>query len=585
MALLSSAWAQGEKPTYDRAKADYVWLMGDENAEEVYGNWRSLADRFSRIFAAHPQGPYASGSLYWMARIHQGAYEKFSRKADYYAGMDAAKRLVNHFPRSRLADDAQYILGQLLERGGDLEQAYLAYLKVTVDYPTGDMVLPSKAKLDAIERKLTRPDPVEDKKNGAEGKPSPIRVKTLPAAPAQPQTAKPQTTKPEPSEPKLDLSLAAVSSLRHWSTGSYTRVVLSLERPVPYKSNLLKKNPEANKPRRLYLDLRGARLTPGVKETMPIEGSLLIRARVGQFSKDTVRLVLDIDNLSSYKVFSLDNPFRVVVDCFGEKAKTITRSVTRKTTLKKGRYAHKVKRGKATQKPPKVSLAAQLGLGIRKVVLDPGHGGKDPGANYRGLEEKDITLSIAKLAKPRIEKALGCEVILTRTNDKFLALEDRTAFANTREADLFISLHVNAAPSHRLNGLETYYLNLASDQEAMRVAARENATTKRSINDLEVILNDLMMNSKINESNRLARILHKATIRKLRTNYKVRDLKVKQAPFYVLIGARMPAVLCEVGFITNPTEHRRLSSHRYRERLAQALANGLAAYAKSLKKR
>jgi N-acetylmuramoyl-L-alanine amidase len=162
-------------------------------------------------------------------------------------------------------------------------------------------------------------------------------------------------------------------------------------------------------------------------------------------------------------------------------------------------------------------------------------------------------------------------------------LEDRTAFANTHDADLFVSLHINAAPSHRLNGLETYFLNLASDEESMRVAARENATTKRSISDLQVILNDLMLNSKINESNRLARALHKGMVGTLRKHYKVRDLKVKQAPFYVLIGARMPAVLCELGFITNPTEHQRLAKGRYRTRLAEALAAGVASYVRQLK--
>ena len=584
LGMLVPAWSQDEKSTYDQVKSDYIWLLNHEKAQRVYGNWRSLADRFNRVFAAYPHGPYASGALYWMARIHKGAYEKFQRKADFYAGMDSAKRLVNHFPKSRLADDAQYIIGQLMEDSGQMEQAYLAYLKVTVDYPGGDMVPPAKTKLDELEQKLTQPGAKTAEKDTAKAEPKPDEAQS---EKAQPEKAKPAPAEEpqKPEEPQPDLNLAEVSSLRHWSTKSYTRVVLSLERPVPYKSHLLKKNLKHGKPRRLYLDLRGARLTPSVQDNVPIKGALLVQARVGQFSKDTVRMVLDINNLTSYKVFSLDNPFRVVVDCFGSTEPEPEKNRIKLTKLSKGKYAHKVKRGRAKQKPPAVSLAAQLGLGIRKVVLDPGHGGKDPGANYRGLMEKDITLSIAKLAKPKIEKALGCEVILTRDRDVFLPLEDRTAIANTREADLFISLHVNAAPSHRLNGLETYYLNLASDQEAMRVAARENATSKRSISDLEVILNDLMMNSKINESNRLARALHKSTLRKLQTTYKVRDLKVKQAPFYVLIGARMPAVLCEVGFITNSVDHRRLGSTRYREHLAQGLTNGLTAYAKSLKKK
>jgi N-acetylmuramoyl-L-alanine amidase len=179
---------------------------------------------------------------------------------------------------------------------------------------------------------------------------------------------------------------------------------------------------------------------------------------------------------------------------------------------------------------------------------------------------------------------LGCKVYLTRTTDKFIPLEARTAYANTKDADLFISLHVNAAPSHRLKGVETYFLNLASDEESMRVAARENATTKRSISDLQVILNDLMLNSKINESHHLARDLHRGLLKILRKRYKVRDLRVKQAPFYVLIGARMPAVLVEMGFITNQIEHRRLASKRYRAAVAEGVAKGVVDYAEYLKK-
>ncbi len=367
-----------------------------------------------------------------------------------------------------------------------------------------------------------------------------------------------------------------MTEIRHWSTPTYTRVVLSLERPVPYTTNLIKKDPSHHKPQRLYLNFKGARLTPGIEDTVPIGDGLLQRARAGQYTKDTVRLVLDIKKLASYKVFTLDNPFRVVVDCFGpldkyDKAKASTKG------------ARKVKRGRAKEKPPEVGLAAALGLTVRRIVLDPGHGGTDPGASWKGLHEKDLVLDICKRAAPKLRKLLGAEVLLTRTSDRFLPLEDRTAYANTHEADLFVSVHLNAAASHRLSGLETYFLNLASDEESMRVAARENATTTRSISDLQVILNDLMLNSKINESNRLARALHKTMLTSVRKSYQVRDLKVKQAPFYVLIGARMPAVLCELGFITNPDEHQRLGSPRYRDFLADCLAQGIAAYVKELR--
>ncbi|MGD9124450.1 MAG: N-acetylmuramoyl-L-alanine amidase [Desulfarculaceae bacterium] len=548
-----AAEAQPEQAVYKRARADYHWLVNHPQARKVYHNWQSLKDRFARVYTANPQGPLASGSLFWMARIHKDAYAQFKRQQDFNEAVDLCQRLISHFPKNRLADDAQYMIGRLYEKAGDPKHAYLEYLKVTVNYPRGDMLKRAKARLDALEKELVGARIQAEKEDKAK----------------KDKQAKSEAAKP-------DATLADVTDLRHWSTPTYTRVVLTLERPVPYTANLLKKNQKAGKPRRLYIDLRGARLTEKVQETVPIGDGLLVRARAGQFKPDTVRLVLDTKHLASYKVFSLDNPFRLVVDCFGKVDKPKA-----KLTYPK---SQRVPRGRAKQKPPQLGLAAALGLTVKRVVLDPGHGGKDPGAIWRGLHEKDITLDVTRRVARKLAKLLGCKVLLTRNRDKFLALEARTAFANTQDADLFVSFHVNAAPSHRLSGLETYFLNFASDEESMRVAARENATSQRSISDLQVILNDLIRNTKINESNRLARSIHKKLVSEVRKQHKVRDLKVKQAPFYVLIGARMPAALVELGFITNPTEHRLLGSERYRELLAEGVAKGIADYARKLKR-
>lgn len=548
LSLALPAWGQDEGSVYKRAKSDYYWLIKNKEAKRVFQNWQTLADRFARIYTTDPQGPYAAGSLYWMGRIHAGAWRQFKRDTEFNEAVDALKRLIMHFPNSRLADDAQFLIGTLYEDSGDKKQAYLEYLRVTVNHPRGDQVKAAKKKLDALEKIIALGPQKDDS----------------PSAASSPEAAS-------------DPSLAMVTEIRHWSTPTYTRVVVSLERPVPYTTNLLKKDPSHHKPRRLYLNFKGSRLNPGIEDTVPIGDGLLRRARAGQYTSDTVRLVLDIQKLASYKVFTLDNPFRVVIDCFGPLDKE------QASSRKGGTQARKVARGRAKELPPDVGLAAALGLGVKTVVLDPGHGGKDPGAVWKGLYEKHLVLDICKRAAPKLRELLGAKVLLTRTSDTFLPLEDRTAFANTHDADIFVSVHLNAAASHRLNGIETYFLNLASDEESMRVAARENATTKRSISDLQVILNDLMLNSKINESNRLARALHKTVIEEISKKHRVRDLRVKQAPFYVLIGARMPAILCELGFITNPEEHQLLSSSRYREFLADALAKGVAAYVKELR--
>ena len=225
-----------------------------------------------------------------------------------------------------------------------------------------------------------------------------------------------------------------------------------------------------------------------------------------------------------------------------------------------------------------LTLAQQLGLGVRKIVIDPGHGGKDPGAMAFGLKEKDIVLKVARKVAQVLKTKHKYEVALTRTRDLYLPLEERTAIANTESGDLFLSIHVNAHPDKTIGGIETYFLNLATNADAMRVAALENATSTHSISELEDILSDLMKNSKIDESSRLARFVQTKLVNGMDKPYKARDLGVKQAPFYVLIGAEMPAVLAEISFITNPEEARLLQDERYLNRVAEHLAAGIVAY-------
>ncbi|MFZ5585688.1 MAG: N-acetylmuramoyl-L-alanine amidase [Thermodesulfobacteriota bacterium] len=586
LAAAAPALAQDDKAVYERARKDYLWLAGHPQARGVYQNWQGLYDRFAGIYTADPHGELAQNCLWWMGRVRAGVWEQFQRQSDFLEAVDLLRRFTNHFPRSRLADDAQMRLGQLYERAGDPQQAYLEYLRVTVNYPKGDMVVEAKQRLDALEKAL-RPA----LGGGSIVEQAQSRGARPPARLPEPETAASSPPAP-PAAPALDPSLAVLEQLRHWSTPSYTRVVLNLDRPVPYSANLLPAGQEAGKPRRLYVDLRGAQVAGGLKDLAPGDEGLLSTARAGQANGDTVRVALDVKHLVSYKIFTLDNPFRVVVDCFGHdqpvKVKTARppRPQPESADQPATRYAsqaRKVPRGRAKTEVEGLGLAAQLGLGVRRVVVDPGHGGKDPGSIWRGVKEKDLTLDIAKRVADKLRKKAGVEVLLTRSKDVTVPLEERTAFANTREADLFVSIHINAAPSPKLAGIETYFLNLAADEESVRVAARENATTQRSINDLQLILKDLMLSSKINESNRLAHTLHRELVGTLRKQYEVEDLKVKQAPFIVLIGARMPAVMAEVGFITNAQEHQRLTNPAYRDLVAEGIAAGVAAYARQLR--
>ena len=229
-------------------------------------------------------------------------------------------------------------------------------------------------------------------------------------------------------------------------------------------------------------------------------------------------------------------------------------------------------------------MAQQLGLKIKRIVIDAGHGGKDSGAVGRNrLKEKDVVLKIAKGLKETLSKETGAEIIMTRDDDTFIPLEERTAIANTKEADIFISVHANASFNRKAGGVETYFLNLTNDAVAIRLAARENAVSSKKMSDLQYILNDLIKTSKTNESSRLAAVVQESLVSNLKTKYNdVKGNGVKGAPFYVLVGTHMPSVLVEVSFISNPKEEARLSDSNYIKEIVAGITNGVNRYVKEM---
>jgi N-acetylmuramoyl-L-alanine amidase len=365
-----------------------------------------------------------------------------------------------------------------------------------------------------------------------------------------------------------------VTGLKFWSDPEYTRIVIYAENERDFTYRLLKKDPSINVPfQRLYVDIHDSRLATNFPEHTPIDDDLLKRARAGQHEPHSVRVVVDIKSFKNYKIFTLKDPFRIVMDIFGENAET---QVAKATPIDKP-ATHRI----TTDNLQSSSIAKQLALGVRKIVIDPGHGGKDPGAPgyLKNVWEKNITLKLATKLAVKLRDKLNCEVLLTRATDKYISLEERTAIANTKKADLFISLHCNASKSKKLKGFETYFLNLATDDQAIAVAARENATSRKNISDLESILNDLMQNAKIKESSRLASIVQNSMISNMKKKYsKIVDLGVKQAPFYVLIGARMPAILIETSFLSNKTECKRMVTEKYQNSVCDSITKGVEKY-------
>lgn len=374
-------------------------------------------------------------------------------------------------------------------------------------------------------------------------------------------------------------SQALVTDLRYWSNPDYTRIVITLDREVTFTPHKLRCDNQASIPERIYIDFAGARIAPGVKD-VSIEDGLLKAARVGQYRPDVVRVVLDVQNIRDYKIFPLSDPFRIIIDVKGERKTEISRFEETIQTLKADSVPVKEPVRFEREKTGSSFKPAK----IRRIVVDPGHGGHDPGAvGVDGLKEKDIVLSIALKLARQLKEQLGVDVVMTRSTDVFIPLEERTAIANKVNADLFLSVHANASLNKSASGIETYYLNLAKTDKAARVAARENNTSLEKVGLLQTILFDLMANYKINDSARLADDVQTALHGKLEKKFTgMKNLGVKQGPFYVLVGATMPSILVETAFVSNEHDAKLLTDSDYQEATAAGIIDGVRSYIKGL---
>jgi len=376
---------------------------------------------------------------------------------------------------------------------------------------------------------------------------------------------------------------AVLSEMKHWSTPDSTRISLELDRDVTWEAHELGKG-APGKPGRVYVDLKRTRLGKNVKN-ISIGDGLLKGARISQYRGDVVRVVLDTENIKEYKIFPLSNPARLVIDVRGERPTEISRLETSVTAMPERVVVPKLEEQSAVaekrSRPHKKPTISK----IRRVVIDPGHGGHDPGAvGPNGIQEKDVVLAIGLRLRELFKEELGLDVVMTRSTDVFIPLEERTAIANKVGADLFLSVHANAAPNRLAAGIETYYLNLAKTDKVAQLAAKENGTSLDKVSVLQAILFDLMANYKLNDSAHLADEVQKALHKKIRTHYSdVKNLGVKQGPFYVLIGASMPSILVETAFLSNAVEEFRLKDPAYQEMAAEGILDGVRRYITSLK--
>jgi N-acetylmuramoyl-L-alanine amidase len=538
---------------FQSANSVAIDLHRDTDKKKDRVSWMAVIHKYQNVAKNYPHSSFAPKARFKAAKLYEDLNKFSSNPKDLDHAVDTYLAIAEEYPGSPLADDSIYQAAQIYNfQLSSKQKAYTLYQKVITQYPDGDMSQIAREQLNSLN----------------------IEKKTVTGV--------------------SKAGLGELKTVRQWSDKDYTRIVINFDQNVSFNTFALPADAKVSKPNRVVIELDNAQVSPDIPFKTTVNDGILTTIRVSQFQKTKVRVVLDLAQKFSYHAFPLDGPSRLVVDIskvgaavkiasihpVHESSKTSGEVEVKKSPIRPESGFKKVPKWSKSQMSDDVpSIAAQLSLKVSKIVVDAGHGGKDPGAKGPGgTQEKDLTLAIAKSLTRRL-RLEGFEVYLTRDSDVFLTLEERTAFANKKRADLFVSIHINASGDTAAQGIETYFLNLTTDSSAIEVAARENATTSKSISDLQLIINDLMLNSKINESSRFANCVQKSLISSVLTNgYQGRDFGVKQAPFYVLLGAQMPSILCELGFITNNGDSSLLQSDAHQGTLIDGIAKGINKY-------
>ncbi|MBL90858.1 MAG: hypothetical protein CMH56_03490 [Myxococcales bacterium] len=546
---------------YQAIKKDVSKLRNDPAARKLRHNYENLIRRFERFNKANPKVARSDDALYVTAQLWDELARVSHLKVDRQQAARAYKQLRRKFPKSSLVDDALYRAAILkLDLESDRTGA-MALLEQIVNM--------GRTKADFYPKALQLKQELQSEKR-------------LVADKAE-STAHSKTVVHQQDAPmKHQLRRIVVDKEQELVELIFSGAVEVKRGDIPKRQNT---------PRRVFLDLKPAKLSRGLGASKWVGTQGIIRLRFAQYDPTTVRVVAELNDdremllgTDTHHGFSITMGFRTPAQ--GHAGHDHDELAQAKPLSSLKAFAEKQPAPtKATSKPEPPPLGANAsallassGFKTKRVVIDAGHGGKDPGAvGMKGTREKDLTLAIAKRIKATMAEELPeVEVIMTRDTDKFLKLKQRTELANEAEADIFISIHINASVNRRVRGVETYYLNVAHDRYAKRLSARENDMNENEISDLEFILADLMMKSNVNESIRLGKAVQQNVVSSLREQWPdVRDLGLRHALFYVLLGARMPAILVESSFVSNPKEEKRLRTPEYQQAIADGVISGV----------
>ncbi len=531
---------------YKQASKNYHLLYEIGEFRKYEHNWKNTITQFQKIYKKYPHTIYAPKSLYNIGTLYTSLY-RWNKKAE---NLDHSthyfQKIIKQYPKNYLADDAIFQIGENYILQNNSQKARISFQNLIKKHPQSLLVKNAKVKLAEI---------------------PPLKIKTAKIKKSKKITKSSKTT--------INPNLAQIKDLDYFTTSSWTRVILTLDKKTAYIYQTLEKNKKQKKPPRFYIDIQDSVLPQKFKTKIVSNNGIIKKLRIAQFSPQTTRLVIDLYTLSETKVFAtnLGKEHKIIIDILGSGDSPQLNAIL--DELKTD-----------NKKSSNVNFAETFGLKVNRIIIDPGHGGKDPGAvGNQKYYEKKIVLKLALILKSELQKALPkVKILLTRDTDKFISLEKRTAFANSRKGDLFISLHCNGLKNTKVKGIETYYLSLTKNKTALNLAARENSSSLKNISDLQAILNDLINQTKVPESKKLAQVVQKNLVQELKKNYSPKDLGVKKAPFLVLIGSQMPSILIEVGFLTNKSERILLSRNSYLQKISKGITKGVVSYTQAIGK-
>jgi N-acetylmuramoyl-L-alanine amidase len=594
---------------FERAVRMRTALEEKPERERTLAFYKQTVAAYQKVYLITPLAAEVTPALIAEAELYQQMAQQFDEKY-YQSAIDTYNFLLKQYPETRYRSAAIFAIAQIQKDDlGQAEAAEVEFKDFLKRFPNSEKAPDARQALKEIS------DAREESKNQAPE----VKGQVVEARESSRGTTR-------------------VIDIQTLNTDNFTRIVVTLEDTVRFESAHIAS------PDRIYFDLHKANVGPGLsKKTMDVQNGLLKSVRLGQNREGVVRLVLDVDGARDCKAYLVSNPYRLVIevrndatvttaknsssapasavplsaakeDAAGTDPKStgnskdsssaaINKPVTAKLAAKLAASpaekstpikTKSANTNAAALKPPtepkptrdgQHSLTRALGLKIGRIVIDPGHGGHDTGTiGPRGLMEKDLCLDVALRLGHLIEQKLpGAEVIYTRKDDTFIPLEQRTAIANEAKADLFISIHANSSHDHEARGIETYYLNFATSEESLEVATRENALSQEGLHDLQDLVKKIARNEKIEESKEFASDVQDSLTRRMQlVSQGEKNRGVKKAPFVVLIGANMPSILSEISFISNPSDEKLLRKGDQRQRVADGLYRGIAAYLDNL---